>query len=280
VPSILILSPFKAITVISVICYRYPFNWAHSSLRQIPCFSFFFSSSVVCVRGRGRWSLEHKKMDPIRSQQLLQNGDSSAVCSRQVLPCLPLPLHRRPLTLLLRQQRPILSCPVFASSWCQAPFHASLRLHCSFHDDTQSKHRGGGDGRKTLLLVKLYGDNEPPLAPKIVANGGNFNPILEDEEEQGAAEFRGFFSCPRTTSGLAVKVKAPECSIPKIQILKISQTRSKFKMNFKFHFKMFVCELISANKNIVVYIPSKILLKISYKYFPSDHPQIVSRNIV
>jgi hypothetical protein len=38
------------------------------------------------------------------------------------------------------------------------------------------------------------------------------------------------------------------CSIPKIQILKFSQTCSKFKMNFKFHFKMFVCELISANK--------------------------------
>jgi hypothetical protein len=38
------------------------------------------------------------------------------------------------------------------------------------------------------------------------------------------------------------------CSIPKIQILEFSQTRSKFKMNFKFHFKMFVCELISTNK--------------------------------
>jgi hypothetical protein len=38
------------------------------------------------------------------------------------------------------------------------------------------------------------------------------------------------------------------CSIPKIQILKFSQTRPKFKMNFKFHFKMFVCELISTNK--------------------------------
>jgi hypothetical protein len=53
---------------------------------------------------------------------------------------------------------------------------------------------------------------------------------------------------------------------------------AKFKMDFKFHFKMFVCELISANKIIVVYILSKILLKISYKYFPSDHPQILSRN--
>ena len=39
-----------------------------------------------------------------------------------------------------------------------------------------------------------------------------------------------------------------QCSIPKIQILKFSQTCSKFKMNFKFHFKMFVCELISTNK--------------------------------
>jgi hypothetical protein len=47
-------------------------------------------------------------------------------------------------------------------------------------------------------------------------------------------------------------------------------------MNFKFHFKMFVCELISTNKIIVVYILSKILLKISYKYFPSDHPQTLS----
>jgi hypothetical protein len=34
------------------------------------------------------------------------------------------------------------------------------------------------------------------------------------------------------------------CSIPKIQILKFSQSRSKFKRNFKFRFKMFVCELI------------------------------------
>jgi hypothetical protein len=38
------------------------------------------------------------------------------------------------------------------------------------------------------------------------------------------------------------------CSIAKIQILEFSQTCSKFKMNFKFRFKMFVCELISTNK--------------------------------
>jgi hypothetical protein len=37
-------------------------------------------------------------------------------------------------------------------------------------------------------------------------------------------------------------------STPKIQILKFSQTRSKFKMDFKFRFKMFVCLLITTNK--------------------------------
>jgi hypothetical protein len=55
----------------------------------------------------------------------------------------------------------------------------------------------------------------------------------EDPEQQLVGEGK----CPLT-----------HCSIPKIQILKISQTRSKFKMNFKFPFKMFVCELISTNK--------------------------------
>jgi hypothetical protein len=74
-------------------------------------------------------------------------------------------------------------------------------------------------------------------------------------------------SPPRPTSGLGLGRRSPPrptwasdrlryrgyiitlpCSIPKIQILKFSQTRSKFKMNFKFHFKMFVCELISTNK--------------------------------
>jgi hypothetical protein len=38
------------------------------------------------------------------------------------------------------------------------------------------------------------------------------------------------------------------CSIPKIQILIYSLTRSKFKMNFNFCFKMFVCKLISTSK--------------------------------
>ncbi|KAG2564494.1 hypothetical protein PVAP13_7NG085000 [Panicum virgatum] len=112
----------------------------------------------------------------------------------------------------------VLSCPVCASPWRQAPFLASLRLHCSFHDD---KHRGTGtDGRKTPPSSgggagpKLYDDDEPLLAPKAAASGGGFNPIPEadedDEEEQGA-EFRGFFPRPRT-SGLAVTV-APEAAL-------------------------------------------------------------------
>jgi hypothetical protein len=52
----------------------------------------------------------------------------------------------------------------------------------------------------------------------------------------------------RKAKGEAYIGKEWDCSIPKNQILEFSQTRSKFKMNFKFHFKMFVCELISTNK--------------------------------
>jgi hypothetical protein len=54
---------------------------------------------------------------------------------------------------------------------------------------------------------------------------------------------------PPASSGVSRNLAAAAmCSIPKIQILKFSQTPSKFKMNFKFRFKMFVCKLISTNK--------------------------------
>jgi hypothetical protein len=43
---------------------------------------------------------------------------------------------------------------------------------------------------------------------------------------------------------------------------------------------MFICKLISTNQNIVAYNLSKILLKISYKYFFNAPSQILSRNIV
>jgi hypothetical protein len=49
--------------------------------------------------------------------------------------------------------------------------------------------------------------------------------------------------------------KVTSCGITKIQILEFPQTRSKFKMNFKFHFKMFVCELISTNKVLRALLP-------------------------
>jgi hypothetical protein len=59
----------------------------------------------------------------------------------------------------------------------------------------------------------------------------------------GAGQAEGVKACgPRWADEKA------SCSIPKIQILEFSQTRSKFKMNLKFHFKIFVCELISTNK--------------------------------
>ncbi|CAL5029097.1 unnamed protein product [Urochloa decumbens] len=100
----------------------------------------------------------------------------------------------------------VLSCPVCAQPWRQAPFLASLRLHCSSFP-------GGSDGRKTPPpSSKLYDDDEPLLAPKAAGNG--FNPIPEaDDEEEQAAEFRGFFpGKAAAASGLAVTV-APEAAL-------------------------------------------------------------------
>jgi hypothetical protein len=48
-------------------------------------------------------------------------------------------------------------------------------------------------------------------------------------------------------SSIAPVKDIASCSIPKIQILKISQTCSKFKRNFKFHFKN-VCLRVDINK--------------------------------
>jgi hypothetical protein len=63
------------------------------------------------------------------------------------------------------------------------------------------------------------------------------------------------------------------CSISKFQILKISQTHSKFKMNFKFHFKMFVCELISTNEIYWSIFSPKSYSKYPTNVIPSDPPQ-------
>jgi hypothetical protein len=52
-----------------------------------------------------------------------------------------------------------------------------------------------------------------------------------------------------TTNKILTNFKSnAQCTTQKIQILKFSETRSKFKMNFKFRFKMFVYELTSTNK--------------------------------
>jgi hypothetical protein len=73
---------------------------------------------------------------------------------------------------------------------------------------------------------------------------GQLNFTTLEELPEGAPVMTGIFS----VFNQPALILFDSCSIPKIQILKFSQTRSKFKMNFKFHFKMFVCELISANK--------------------------------
>jgi hypothetical protein len=51
---------------------------------------------------------------------------------------------------------------------------------------------------------------------------------------------------PHVNHTLALALQS-HCSIPKIQILKFSQTRSKFKINFKFHFQN-VCLQVDINK--------------------------------
>ncbi|TVU06818.1 hypothetical protein EJB05_46853, partial [Eragrostis curvula] len=91
----------------------------------------------------------------------------------------------------------------------QAPFLASLRLHCSsFHDDAT---------RNKTASSKLYDDDEPLLAPKAAANGGGggFNPIPEDDGEEEEEEFGGFFpnrGRRRSSTSLAVSV-APEAAL-------------------------------------------------------------------
>jgi uncharacterized protein YegL len=103
-----------------------------------------------------------------------------------------------------------LSCPVCASPWRQAPFLASLRLHC-YDDDRTAPSVGGGH-------TKAYDDDEPLAAPKAAGNGGGFNPIPEADDEGNEEEFRGFFppqprpSRASSSSGLAVTV-APEAAL-------------------------------------------------------------------
>ena len=75
---------------------------------------------------------------------------------------------------------------------------------------------------------------------------GPFGGTWHDHESQTSLLDFLFLSHPYIYF-LSPMTSAP-CSTPKIQTQKISQTRSKFRMNFKFCFKMFSCELISTKK--------------------------------
>jgi uncharacterized protein YegL len=105
-----------------------------------------------------------------------------------------------------------LSCPVCAAPWRQAPFLASLRLHCSaYSGDMQRKTcSSGGGGGGPNSKFKVYDDDEPLVAPNKAVVGNGFNPIPEADEEE-AGEFGGF-SPARPSSGVAVTV-APEAAL-------------------------------------------------------------------
>ena len=97
-----------------------------------------------------------------------------------------------------------------------------------------------------MSLIKQKNDHIAKLDAKITEHN------LENEKFKFARVMFYNGRHPGIKDGIGFQrgdnVKLSACSIPKIQILKFSQTRPKFKMNFKFHFKMFVCELISTNK--------------------------------
>ncbi|XP_062225037.1 E3 ubiquitin-protein ligase WAV3-like [Phragmites australis] len=166
-------------------------------------------SAPSSPRSPSRFALLKASLLPTKSRcgvcsRGVKSGGSSAVftaeCSHSFhFPCIA--AHARS-----SSAAGVLSCPVCASPWRQAPFLASLRLHCSFHDGRKAPPPASG-------APKLYDDDEPLLAPKAAANGSGFNPIPEADEDDGdeEAEFRGFFPRPRT-SGLAVTV-APETAL-------------------------------------------------------------------
>ncbi|CAN6227479.1 unnamed protein product [Urochloa humidicola] len=179
-------------------------------------------SAPASPRSPSRFALLKASLLPSKSRcgvcsRGVKSGGSSAVftaeCSHAFhFPCIA--AHARS-----SSGNGVICCPVCAEPWRQAPFLASLRLHCSSFGVVG----GGSDGRKTPPAPpssKLYDDDEPLVAPKAAGNGGGFNPIPEDddeddvEQEGGAAEFRGFFPSRSraAASGLAVTV-APEAAL-------------------------------------------------------------------
>ncbi|KAJ1269768.1 hypothetical protein BS78_06G002300 [Paspalum vaginatum] len=193
-------------------------TFSSSSRMQIQCKSHK-SPFVVWKKGDGgrRWRLERKKSRCGVCSRGVKSGGSAAVftaeCSHAFhFPCIA--AHARSSA---SAAAGVLCCPVCASPWRQAPFLASLRLHCSFHDD---KHNRASKAAPASAAAgpKLYDDDEPLLAPKAAASGGGgFNPIPEADDEDDyeaaeAAEFRGFFPGRPRASGPAVTV-APEAAL-------------------------------------------------------------------
>ncbi|KAL5215135.1 hypothetical protein ABZP36_004287 [Zizania latifolia] len=100
-----------------------------------------------------------------------------------------------------------LVCPVCAAPWRQAPFLNNYKRTATA--TTKPCDDDNADARSPRHKRKSYDDDEPLLTPKAAA--GAFNPIPEDDEDDAAAEFRGFFP-PRQRTGLAVTL-APEVAL-------------------------------------------------------------------
>jgi hypothetical protein len=111
--------------------------------------------------------------------------------------------------------------------------------------DSGSSHKkkDGKKKRRIKNIIYYYSDASSSLS-------------RDDDDEDSSSKKKtvnqnysfDYSRIPYNSNAHLLSIPLGKCSIPKIQILKFSQTLSKFKMNFKFHFKMFVCELISANK--------------------------------
>jgi hypothetical protein len=127
-------------------------------------------------------------------------------------------------------------------------------------DDDEDDNMAARLGLSPDLRLGQGPPSQPPsgLAPSV--SGAGMSGSRSEERGQAEGVLDPLAEVVEITPGSQAEPLVPQeplpvstaqesdCSIPKIQILKFSQTCSKFKMNLKFHFKMFVCELISTNK--------------------------------
>jgi hypothetical protein len=132
------------------------------------------------------------------------------------------------------------------TSCCDFPIHAgSLGLHRAH---AQHSACGPGSPRQRAPSPRPSGSPRREGAPRLPPQAWRTLQQRRGSESLARTTWSAGLQPGHTTGAVPDPVPTPDCSIPKIQILKFSQTRPKFKMNFKFHFKMFFCELISTNK--------------------------------